>query len=292
MTNIEEFVARVSDDIIPAVPNRTFANSGIAKEMVRGERTWTLGELLGVGGFGRVHKATSGDTEAAVKLIPKSPGAKREVIIAATLAEEREGMSNIVPILDHGETAEDYFLVMPLASESLRARLARGLVLHGESLAILTDIATALTQLHDRVIHRDLKPENVLLLDEWCVSDFGISKHADQATATETTKFNFTPSYAAPEQWRYDTATAATDVYAWGIIAAELLTGAPPYQGPSLDDYREQHLHGDAPGLSTLARELAELIQQCVTKSASDRPTAIDILQRLPRSHTTTNKVQ
>lgn len=109
---------------------------------------------------------------AAVKVVPNNPGADRELLIGANL----DGR-NIIPIIDKGEHDEHLVLVMPLADESLRERLDRGRPELHETLKILTDIATALTDIEDKVVHRDLKPENVLRLgDDWCITDFGISR--------------------------------------------------------------------------------------------------------------------
>ena len=89
------------------------------------------------------------------------------------------------------------------------------------------------------MVHRDLKPENVLFLDgHWCVADFGISRYAEASTAPDTRKYALTPAYAAPERWRNEHATSATDVYSLGVIAFELLTGARPFPGPDLGYFR------------------------------------------------------
>jgi serine/threonine protein kinase len=65
----------------------------------------------------------------------------------------------------------------------------------------------------------------------WCLADFGISRYAEATTAPDTRKLAWTPAYAAPEQWRAEPASAATDVYALGVIAYELLAGIRPFRG-------------------------------------------------------------
>jgi eukaryotic-like serine/threonine-protein kinase len=179
---------------------------------------WRIGVELDSGGFGRVYEASKDEAGMAVaKLIPKAPGASRELLF-----EELSGLPNIVPILDFGETETDYVLVMPRAEKSLRQHLdeTSGPLATDEATSILLDIvlALALAALEGNVVHRDLKPENVLLLeDHWCIADFGIARYAEKTTAPDTHKYAWSRAYAAPEQWKLERATAATDVYALGV---------------------------------------------------------------------------
>src|SRR5205809_1048853 len=73
-------------------------------------RKWIIGDAIGAGGFGSVYVVTSEGEEAAAKLVPKDPGADRELLFADLV-----GVRNIVPIIDSGETAGEWVLVMPLA---------------------------------------------------------------------------------------------------------------------------------------------------------------------------------
>jgi serine/threonine protein kinase len=112
----------------------------------------------------------------------------------------------VVPIIDSGETADEWVLVMPRAERSLRQHLdSRGdkRLEVKEAVSILTNLAVALTDLDGKVVHRDLKPENLLLLDgTWCLADFGISRYAEATTAPDTQKFALSPPYAALLHWR------------------------------------------------------------------------------------------
>jgi serine/threonine protein kinase len=191
---------------------------------------WKLGTPLDKGGFGRIFEAGCDVVPNAVaKLVPKAPGAKREFLFV-----NFEGVRNVVPILDQGEIDDCWVLIMPKAAESLRKKLTRsgGKVPSVDAIAILNDVATALVDLEKKAVHRDLKPENILHLDgKWCLADFGISRYAEASTATDTHKFSMTPPYAAPEQWRAEHATSATDIYAFGCIACEILSGSVPFSG-------------------------------------------------------------
>lgn len=249
-------------------------------ETVELKHKWQLGPEMARGGFGRIHKALAEDgSSVVVKLIPKSPGASRELLF-----EPISNLPNIIPIIDSGEWQEYYVLVMPRAEKSLRQYLGES----GEKLpiyeviCILIDISEALASLQHDVVHRDLKPENILLYQgHWCLSDFGIARYAEATTAPDTQKYSFTRQYAAPEQWRHEHATPAADVYAFGIMAFELVQGHRPFPGP---DYREQHLHSSLPPLVDCPPSIATLIMECLYKSPQARPTAANVLARLQAS--------
>ena len=243
-------------------------------------QTWHLGEPLGSGGFGKVYNALSDDgTQVVVKLIPKDPGAKRELLF-----EDLQEVPNIIPILDTGEWEDRWVLVMPKAEKSLRDRLQeteRGLSVE-ESVQILADIAQALVAIEGRVVHRDIKPENILLLNgHWCLADFGISRYAEATTAQDTRKYAMSSPYAAPEQWKGERATSATDVYSTGVVAYELLNGQRPFAGPEIHDFRRQHLEESPAHLMGIPPKLQSLLIECLVKAHESRPTPQSLLTRL-----------
>lgn len=245
------------------------------------ERSWKKGDQIGdPGGFADVYEAEADDgTIAVVKLIPKEPGAARELLF-----EELSGLPNIIPILEFGDWEDYHILVMPRADESLRQHLndSGGKLGTEEAVAVLTDVAEALSSLEGEVVHRDIKPENILLYGgHWCISDFGISRYAEAATSADTRKFMMTSAYAAPEQWREERATNATDIYAFGVMGFELTQGHLPFDGP---DYREQHLHDVPPEVKECPAAIASLIAECMYKPAPARPSAANVLARLSAS--------
>src|SRR5665213_405142 len=186
------------------------------------KREWVLGDQIGAGGFGQVFAAKSGDDETAVvKLIPKAPGADRELLFV-----DLTGIRNVVPIIDRGDAGANWAIVMPRAEMSLRDQLNSPAYSASSSLvvSILNDIVLALTDIDGKVVHRDLKPENILKLGKrWCLADFGISRYTEASTAPDTQKYSLSPPYAAPERWRAERATTATDIYSFGVIAFELI---------------------------------------------------------------------
>jgi hypothetical protein len=147
----------------------------------------------------------------------------------------------------------------------------------------MIDIAETLVDLAaKRIVHRDLKPENVLLFNgRWCLTDFGISRYAEATTAPDTQKYAMSQPYAAPEQWRFQRASSATDVYALGVIGYEMITAVRPFTGPNL---REQHLVGQPPALNSVPAPLASLLEQCLFKAPGSRPTPADLLRRLQQA--------
>ncbi|MQS17647.1 serine/threonine protein kinase [Streptomyces kaniharaensis] len=243
---------------------------------------WVVGDPIGdPGGFGAVYEARSSSGEhAAVKLVPKRPGADREMLFT-----DLEGVRNVVPVIDSGEHEDHWVLVMPRAEKSLRAHLEQnGSLGLEEAVRVLSDIAETLADLDGRVVHRDLKPENVLLLNgRWCLADFGIARYAEATTAQQTYKFAGTLAYMAPERWKGERATSASDIYALGVLAYELLEGITPFTGPYEHDFRDQHLHGTPPPLTTAPALLAALITECLFRAPQGRPSAGNILERLRR---------
>lgn len=249
--------------------------------------TWTVGDALpdGIGGFGKVFLASNSETENAVaKFVKKDPGATREMLIGESLGAT--AYQNVLPILDSGEHEDSWVLVMPRAEMSLLHRMQQGDPVElAECVRILTDVAQALASIENKVVHRDLKPGNVLRLDgTWCLADFGIARYADATTATDTRKFNLSAQYAAPEQWLLEHADSAADVYAFGVMAYELLTGYRPFPGPTQADYRAQHLKGTPPLITVGTTRLRSIIMECLHKAPEARPRPANLLSRLEKA--------
>src|SRR3954451_17049279 len=147
-------------------------------------------------------------------------------------------------LFDSGEADGYLFYVMPyVEGETLRDRLTREKQLPvADAVRITTEVASALDYAHRHgVIHRDIKPENILLHDgEALVADFGISLAVSQAGASRMTETGMslgTPHYMSPEQAMGEREiTARSDVYALGAVLYEMLSGEPPFTGPTAQD--------------------------------------------------------
>ena len=241
----------------------------------RGEWSFDESEPLGpAGGFGEVFRGSGPAGTVAVKRLKLSAGAAshREMKIGAALADRT--LEHVVPILDFGQDAESdrYFLVMPLCDYSLQDRLRREATLdQGSARETALAILAGLEEASD-IVHRDLKPGNILWHEgRWKIADFGIAKFVEDATSLESLRTSLTPSYAAPEQWRGERPTSATDIYALGCIFHAMITGQPPFVGDA-DAVREAHLHSPAPSLSGIDSRLAGLVTTMLRKPPASRP--------------------
>lgn len=245
------------------------------------QKTWLVHERIGSGGFGQVYRVSHGNDVAVAKFVEKLPGAARELLFADLPQDD-----HIVPVLDHGELHDHIVLLMPLAECSLADHLdaKEAPLTVKEAVEILVQLGQALEALHRaEVVHRDVKPANVLLLNgRWCLADFGIARYAEATTAADTHKFDLSASYAAPERWRGERATIATDIYALGVIAFELVAGHRPFQGGP-QELRELHLHAPPPSLDQVNKRLSSLIEECLYKAANARPTPENLLTRLEK---------
>lgn len=244
--------------------------------------------LLGrAGSFGAVYLGRSDDADAievAVKqlFVPASDAAEREMMVARELFQKE--YEYVIPILDFGLDSEEqnhHFIVMAKAEKSLQMEIiSRGEFSSTEAAATLLQIANGLQEAAQiQLIHRDLKPDNVLIHDgRWKVADFGIARFVDQSTSSKTVKRYWTPSYAAPEQLRGESATSATDIYALGCIGYRLLTGMPPFGGDDEDELRRQKLNSDPPEIPDIDYRLRNLLRSMLRRPLQVRPSREQVI--------------
>jgi len=262
--------------------------------------TYTLDRELGGGGMSRVFAATETalGRKVVIKVLPVELGAgvnvdrfKREILLAANLQHP-----HIVPVLAAGEIDGVPYYTMPLIDgESLRARLARGPMPIGDAVSVLRDVARALAYAHEHgVVHRDIKPDNVLMSGgSATVTDFGIAKAISAARAVESSS-NLTqmgtsigtPTYMAPEQAAADPSTDhRADIYSFGCLAYELLTGRPPFAAMSPHKLLAAHMGERPQAISELRPDtppmLADLVTQCLEKDPDARPQGAADVARL-----------
>ena len=226
-------------------------------------RTWVIGDQLGQGGFGKVFAADCGYDRAAAKFVPKVPGGDRDLLL-----EDLGDVPNVMPIIDSGETDEEWVIVMPRAEHSLRDTLeAEDAPGDGLAVKVLNDVMEALEHLDGRVVHRDIKPENVLQYEGvWCLADFGIARYAEATTAVATQKFAMTPAYAAPERWRSERAKTAADVYSLGAAEIERRSAADVRASVAVTEAEQQdHLFNDA---EHSLRQILDELQTTITTAA------------------------
>jgi len=186
-----------------------------------------------------------------------------------------------------------YYTMPFVRGESLRASLSRGSLSLEEAIGVLSDVAKALRYAHrEGVIHRDIKPENVLLSSgSAVVVDFGIAKalsaaktHAPGGTLTVVGTSIGTPAYMSPEQAAADPdIDHRADIYAWGVVAYELLAGRHPFEGKKTPrQFLAAHLSEQPSPLATIVttvpRPVAELVMRCLEKDPERRPQSADDL--------------
>ena len=260
---------------------------------------YRIARELGHGGMATVHLARDlkHDRDVAVKIIRPEVAAAlgrarflREIAIVAQLHHP-----HIVPLYDSGEADGVLFYVMPyLDGHSLRERLAlERTVPIAQAVVILRDVCDALAHAHERgLVHRDIKPDNVLLSGRHAmVTDFGVARAvtaaAERWTATGAGVLLGTPAYMAPEQATGDPKIDhRADIYAFGVLAYELLAGRLPFTGDNPQEIVSAHLVQTPEPLAALRADvpapLADLVMRCLAKRPADRwQSADDVLTRL-----------
>jgi hypothetical protein len=245
---------------------------------------------IGRGGMGIVYRAydahaarevavkvlnmgTTGDTEALRRFA-------REVKILGQLAHP-----NIVRLFDSGLSPVPHFVMEYFPGKSLRNLLEAGPLPVSQLMDILQQVANALHAAHESgIVHRDIKPENILTnaADLVKVVDFGVSSMANATVLTRSGQGVGTPRYASPELLDGAPTTAASDIYALGLVAIEALTGRPAFGDGELASRlvkSPQRLPDDP----QLGGDLADLIQKCVQVAPHERPTAATVASELER---------
>jgi TolB-like protein/predicted RNase H-related nuclease YkuK (DUF458 family) len=257
---------------------------------------------LGRGGMATVYLARDLRHErmVAVKVLDPSLSVSlgtdrflREIRLAAGLQHP-----HILGVYDSGEAAGLMYFVMPFVEgESLRDKLNREVQLQiEEAVQITLEVADALAFAHSRgIVHRDIKPENILLSGGHAVvADFGIARAVSEAgdKLTQTGMAIGTPAYMSPEQAVGESSVdGRSDVYSLACVTYEMLSGRPPFNGPSARAIMAQHSMEIVPSLQILRQsipdELEDAILRALEKVPADRfPTASQFAKALSGSST------
>ncbi len=247
---------------------------------------------LGQGGMATVVLARDirHDRHVAVKVLRPDVSAEigaerflREIKLAAGLTHP-----HILPVYDSGAADGLLFYVMPnMEGLSLRERLDREHQLPlEEALRITREVASALDYAHrHQVVHRDIKPENILLHEgSALVADFGIGKAltGSAGSITKTGVAIGTPAYMSPEQASGESEVdGRSDLYSLGCVLYEMLTGEPPFTGPTAQSIIAKRFMSPIPHVRT-TRDVPQAVDDLVTKSLArtpvDRPAAAGAL--------------
>jgi serine/threonine-protein kinase len=200
----------------------------------------------------------------------------------------------VARVFEHSELDDGVpFIAMEfLPGKSLREKLEEGFLRQPQAIDVLIPIIEALAAAHKAgVVHRDLKPENIQIIERDgnpfypVVLDFGVAKLLDAAEKlTMTGALLGTPAYMSPEQFHGDTNLGPpSDVYAFGVLAYELLAGRPPFDGQSFAELAIAHTSTPPPPLAPygVAKPLEELVLRCLEKSPEKRPRADAVAQSM-----------
>jgi eukaryotic-like serine/threonine-protein kinase len=264
-----------------------------------------LMEKLGEGGMGSVYRAedTADGTIAAVKLLQGRwngmEGAWRRLRKEARLLAEVNNpyVANLIEINEHAGTP--YLVMEFVEGESLSKTLARRKRLpEVEAVAVMADVARALTEAHRRgIIHRDVKPENILLQGargqgsgvgnspapdpspltplRVKLCDFGLARHVQQSESMNLTQAGTavgTPFYASPEQCAGAHIDARTDIYAMGATLYHLLAGRPPFVADTALGLSFLHANKPPPPLREFNPEVSDGVCRIVEKALAKHP--------------------
>lgn len=238
-------------------------------------RGWELGERLAVGGSSVVYELRGGRGKTAVlKWARWAHQDLRDRFAAEASVLRTVGPPATPKLLDAGVRDGWPFLVLEhLAGETLAHKIGGQLHI-GKALALLTQLAEALGRLHAAgFVHRDLKPENAMASGEGVrLLDLGLASRARERGLDEVGSIVGTVHYLAPEQIRGGALVDhRADLYSFGVIAYEMLSGQPPFVGERRGiEYQHQFVR-PAP-LADVPRDLAELVATCMAKEVAARP--------------------
>ena len=248
---------------------------------------------IGAGGMGEVYKArdTRLDRTVAIKVLPEHI-AKRDDLRVRFEREARAVASlkhpNICVLHDIGnhDGVGSHMVMELLEGETLAARIEKGALPLDQALKFATQIADALDRAHRAgVTHRDVKPQNIMLTrDGVKVLDFGLAKSAaSKPGPTEATLTNVpttegtvmgTPQYMAPEQFEGKEADARSDIWAFGAVLYEMVTGQKAFQGKSYSSLIGAILSADPAPMSVkpfTPAWLERLVRRCLAKDPEER---------------------
>ncbi len=263
---------------------------------------------IGSGGMGEVYKVLDRNTQKLFALKMISPQVAEKKILAKRLEHEAQAArtlvhGNIVSVYDVGASTDGapYLIMDYVEGDSLDMLLkAESILPQSRALPIFMQIAEALVHAQQKqIVHRDLKPSNVLMTktaegnDMVKIVDFGIAKISDQDGAdktklTQTGELLGTPLYMSPEQCTGDEIDARSDIYSFGCIMYEVLSGKSPFAAENSVKVILRHLNEDPPALPNnigVSADMKEVIGRCLEKHRDNRyKNAVDLhidLERL-----------
>ena len=260
------------------------------------DHRYQLLERIGGGGMAEVYLAedTLLTRRVAVKIL-RSQYTGDEDFVARFRQEARAAARlshpNIVSIFDVGCAEDTHYIVMEYVSgETLKDFIKREGTLSPQIvLELAYQVAAALKHAHDnKIVHCDIKPHNILISRDGLakVTDFGIARAVSSQTSTQVAGVLGSVHYLSPEQARGYGVDAQSDIYSLGVVMYEMLSGAPPFDGPSAISIAMKHLQEQPRPLAEIApatpQALISMVQKAMAKKPQERfATAQALLQEL-----------
>ena len=277
-------------------PAMEVAAKGLAEDQAEDQTDSLIGQefssyrtlsLLGSGGMGQVYLAEDQrlDRKVALKFLPEDlqqdDTARKRFLREAKSAAALDH-PYICKIYEVGESdGKDFISMEYMAGETLADRLARGPLSLKEALQKAIEIAEALEAARQRkIVHRDLKPANIMLTPDGHVKvmDFGLAKrvggdgHDDTTTLTRPGTTVGTMAYMSPEQLRGEQVDPRSDIFCFGIVLYEMLSGVHPFMRPKSVEILSAILKEDPPPITRYLDEVPSLLQHTVRKMLTKEP--------------------
>jgi len=276
--------------------------------------TYKIVRPIGRGGMGEVYLAHDDRLrrQVAIKFLPKllvedkerARRFKHEARAASAISHP-----NVAHVYEIGEVEGRLFTAMEFIDGlTLRERLLRGDLKVGEAIDVATQVASAIAAAHAQgIIHRDIKPENIMIRSDGLVKvvDFGLAKlstplraaatnsqdaqaamRITRAVHTEPGLLLGTAIYMSPEQARGQNVDARTDLWSWGVVLYEMLTGKPPFNGATNSDVIAEILKSEPPllrtGIPGFPKSVTLMLRRLLSKELDGRyATIADLLAEL-----------
>jgi serine/threonine-protein kinase len=272
--------------VVPASASKSAGKRSTGQKLGK----YTLGEVLGRGGYGEVYAARGKEGTCAIKVL--DPIAARDEEVIARFRREAEtarrlAHPHIVRVRDVGSSRGRHYLVMDLVRGGSFRRSLDGGTEPATLLAVLAEVASALAYAHAQgIIHRDVKPENVLLTRSRHarIADFGLARAMDASSMTTDGRLLGTAHYMSPEQAKGVRASAASDVYALGVMIYEVICGRRPFDADQTIGLLYQHAEVEPPRPEVrrpFPASLGALALACLAKEPAARPTMAEVAERL-----------
>ncbi|NLP10791.1 protein kinase [bacterium] len=242
-------------------------------------------EKLGEGGMGVVYKAEDTKLKRIVALkflmptLTADPAAKERFIQEAQAASALEH-PNICNIHEISETEDDrlYIVMACYEGQTLKERLATGLLPIEQAISYACQIAEGLAEAHDKgIVHRDIKPSNIMITEKGQVKimDFGLAKLAGQTRLTKTGTTLGTAAYMSPEQARGEKVDYRADLWSLGVVLYEMLAGQPPFTAEYDQAVVYSILNEEPKALDSfrkgIPKSLTHLVEKCLEKNPALR---------------------